>query len=86
MRPGVFADAFVGAPQFPADGAVSAWVRVACRLAIFDDLTQVDGHVRVDVEDYAVDDEAAEAADQPLAYHRALQVVSAIKQPSFERN
>lgn len=56
MCPRIFTNALITRPEFLTNGLVLTWVRDAGRLAVLDDLGQMDGHVAVDVEDLPVDD------------------------------
>jgi hypothetical protein len=66
VRPRIAAHTFEATPKLPTLGAIFAGRWHTRRLAVFDNLRQMDGHVAVDVENLAVDDKAAEAANQAL--------------------
>lgn len=67
IRPSVFTNAFESAPKFFTAGAVFARIWIARGFAVLDDFQQMDGHVRINVQNLAVDDQTSEASNQPLA-------------------
>lgn len=76
MGPFVLTDAFVVAPQFYAPCTVLAFVRLAERFAIFDDLGQMNRHVTVNVQDLPVHDQTSKTAYESLLNRRSSQMFS----------